>query len=363
MPSHNKAAVTSTITTILLLLPYLTKAATTISLNTTGQSGNTLILGPEGTNHCNPPGNLWPDHPFLHGWIGSYYNGTLDITLNLTTANCSSQAPFTTTLTSVLSIIDPKYEPHNPPENPFIFQLNAWPSGSSLMEADYDLLMLPYNVTADISNLPNLRGFTTRVGAPPPPKPQGPVCKIDTNKTSTGWDWGCDYNNGPQKSPDCRDTSAVVVSLPDCSEGVKDFLIHPLEKQKNQTASGSFGEKEASMSWEGRFAGVYRDRQDLRGGPIEKEKSAVEGVYKIVFRGERDTEHSYGMDWKGDIPSWTSDEAKMLQYRLRNAGPCEGVERAVMTAEVKSEAKNGRAWGGGIWGWMVIAAAGWGMVW
>ncbi|RBR04370.1 hypothetical protein FVER53590_00110 [Fusarium verticillioides] len=266
---------------------------------------------------------------WLHRWIGTYYNGTVEISLELDRCNgtCQkSESKANWELTGVLAILDPFHSaagnsrPYIPrPKNPFLGVLYGWPKDTNQSEllAQRDDTFLPPPVNLAMETVSDFHYEEVMYGLDPSDtvSRSNPTCRVqNVTNTDNGYQFECAYDGlGVYRATDSSQFSSPVLN----SNGSNHLLVEPAN---NTMLSGSFDPQSAEFQWKGpfhAFAGTFgkdsiRKSYSTDRNRINEDETAYTGDFTVLFRGTVDLEHSHEMVVKnGRDVSWDKDKEKV----------------------------------------------------
>lgn len=266
---------------------------------------------------------------WLHRWVGTYYNGTIEISIELDRCNgtCKeSESTVNWELTGVLSILDPMHSaagnsrPLVPrPKNLFIGVLYGWPKGVNQSEllAHRDDTFLPPSVDLAMETVSDFHYNEVMYGLNPSDtvSRNNPTCRVqDVTSTDDGYEFECVYDGlGVYRATDSSQFTAPMTN----SSGRNPLLVEP---GNNTMLFGSFDPNSAEFEWRGpfnAFAGSFgqdsmRKSYTTERNHISEDKAPYMGEFIVRFHGKVDLEHSHEMVVKsGRDVSWDKNEAKI----------------------------------------------------
>ncbi|KFX88880.1 hypothetical protein V490_07362 [Pseudogymnoascus sp. VKM F-3557] len=286
----------------------------------------------EGNETCRVEAEL--TSPFwLHRWIGTYYNGTIDVTVAVDhSGNISScgERPtyFNETYTGVLSLLDAKYAGPAPEVidprsyvNPFVFLLDGWaPSTTqaSLFANRSAESYLPPAVTLEMESVYWFRYKSLEVL---PWDLQNellwPVCGVDnvTINPASGYNFTCHYTD--ELTSDYSQFSLPISACND-SNTAPFIATNKYDYYHKGILRGTFNETYADFEWYSAFFGGFTT------DPIRQwnssrylndnwtgHRSRHSGSFTMKFKGGVDAEHSHKMVLgPGSNISWVEDVNK-----------------------------------------------------
>ncbi|EEU33372.1 uncharacterized protein NECHADRAFT_89545 [Fusarium vanettenii 77-13-4] len=261
---------------------------------------------------------------WLHRWIGTYYNGTIDLSLTVNASNtsCSDQsARVHQTYNGVLSIISPVYidmtnslAQGSRPLNPFIVLIYGWPTNTT--EADFlDYRPAPNHIPDDVNIYLETHYAFREYGITYPSKTgivmNSPSCDVgNITSTNSGYGFTCQYGNLFGFDDD---HSSFLVPLKACNDS-DPGAAYPFTayKDDNTLLRGEFGPESADFSWAGGFHGRFSGSGEGVRDIYFIDTIDHIGNFTLRFKGSVDAEHSHQMAVKnGGNVSWVEDEAKL----------------------------------------------------
>ncbi|KAL9561798.1 hypothetical protein ACKAV7_014060 [Fusarium commune] len=252
---------------------------------------------------------------WLHRWVGTYYNGTIELSIELDRCNgtCKeSESTVNWELTGVLSILDPmesaagNRRPLVPrPKNPFIGVLYGWPQDANQSEllAHRDDTFLPPSVNLAMETVSDFH--------------YNEVTVQEVTSTDDGYEFECVYDGlGVYRATDSSQFTAPMTN----SSGRNPLVAEP---GNNTTLSGSFDPNSAKFEWRGpfnAFAGSFgqdsmRKSYTNERNYMSEDKAPYVGEFIVRFHGKVDLEHSHEMvvESRRDV-SWDKDKEKGNYY-------------------------------------------------
>ncbi|KAH8661721.1 hypothetical protein BGZ61DRAFT_539544 [Ilyonectria robusta] len=261
---------------------------------------------------------------WLHRWVGTYYNGTIDVSLTIDSSNtsCSSQsAAVNETMNGVLSILEPSYSGAETSdvsmlaENPFIFILYGWPTTATqadLLGPRYYPSYLPPIVKLSLESLAMFRELEIgRLPSANVTRSNLPTCEVgNITNTDSGYSFTCQYGIEPRTF---EDPSQFSVPLSACN----DSRTYPFTAQNDGSTllRGTFNPDSADFSWDGSFIGAFQPYAIKSGFPFNTAREEPDeyqyGNFTVRFRGSVDAEHSHEMVVSSNRNvSWVEDAEK-----------------------------------------------------
>ncbi|KAJ4029924.1 hypothetical protein NW753_013535 [Fusarium oxysporum] len=266
---------------------------------------------------------------WLHRWIGTYYNGTVEISVELDRCNgtCKkSESKANWELTGVLAILDPMHaaagnsRPYIPrPKNPFIGVLYGWSKDTNqselLAKRDDTFLPPPVNLAMETVSDFHYNEFMYGLDPSDTVSRSNPTCRVqDVTSTDDGYEFDCAYDGlGVYRATDSSQFTAPIHN----SNGSNPLVVEPAN---NTLLSGSFDPRSAEFQWRGpfhAFAGSFgqdsmRKSYTPERNYITGDEAAYTGNFTVRFIGTVDLEHSHEMVVKsGRDVSWDKDEEKV----------------------------------------------------
>ncbi|CAG7562556.1 unnamed protein product [Fusarium equiseti] len=252
---------------------------------------------------------------WLHRWVGTYYNGTIEISIELDRCNgtCKeSESTVNWELTGVLSILDPMHpapgnsRPYVPrPKNPFIGLLYGWPKGVNQSEllTHRDDTFLPPSVNLAMETVKDFQYNEVMYGLNPSDtvSRDNPTCRVqDVTSTDDRYEFECVYDGlGGYRATDSSQFTASITN----SSGRSLLVVEP---GNNTMLSGSFDPNSAEFEWRGpfkAFAGSFgqdsiRPSYTTARNHISVDKASYVGEFIVHFYGKVDREYSHEMVFK-----------------------------------------------------------------
>ncbi|KFY87105.1 hypothetical protein V500_07188 [Pseudogymnoascus sp. VKM F-4518 (FW-2643)] len=288
----------------------------------------------EGNKTCRAEAEL-TSPSWLHRWIGTYYNGTIEVTVHVDRGDHCAEWPalFNETYAGVLSLLDAKYA--GPASdirhtsgytNPFAFLLDGWAPNTtqaSLFANRSTESYLPPAVKLEMESIYWFRHFSLEVL---PWDLQNehltPNCKVSnaTISAASGYNFTCPYRGEP-----FSDDSQFSLPISACNAtNTAPFIAgirrgyYTYKMRSSSSLRGTFNEKSADFEWDLGFSGAFTTdpiRQwnsstylDIVGGVRPDWQT---GIFTMKFKGNVDNEHSHQMVLgPGSNLSWVEDVDK-----------------------------------------------------
>ncbi|KAM6515612.1 hypothetical protein FALCPG4_013831 [Fusarium falciforme] len=276
---------------------------------------------------------------WLHRWVGTYYNGTIELSIELDRCNgtCKeSESTVNWELTGVLSILDPMHSaagnrrPVVPrPKNPFIGVLYGWPKDANRSEllAHRDDTFLPPSINLAMETVSDFQYNEVTYGLNPSDtvSRNNPTCRVqEVTSTDDGYGFECVYDGlGVYRATDSSQFTAPMTN----SSGRNHLVVEP---GNNTMLTGSFDPNSAEFEWRGpfnAFAGSFgqdsmRKSYTNERNYISEDKAPYIGEFIVRFHGKVDVEHSHEMVVEsGRDVSWDKDEEKIQDVTYCSAAP------------------------------------------